>query len=48
MQAGCESDVRVGSALIHMYANCGSIEDAAVVFESMKERDVITWTVMIG
>ena len=48
LEAGCESDVRVGSALIHMYAKCGSIEDAAVVFDSMKERDVITWTVMIG
>ena len=48
LEAGYESDVRVGSALIHMYAKCGSIEDAAVVFDSMKERDVITWTVMIG
>ena len=43
-----ESDVRVGSALIHMYAKCGSIEDAAVVFDSMKERNIITWNVMIG
>ena len=48
LEAGYESDVRVGSALIHMYAKCGSIEDAAVVFDSMKERDIITWTLMIG
>ena len=48
LEAGYESDVRVGSALIHMYAKCGSTEDAAVVFDSMKERDVITWNVMIG
>ena len=48
LKAGYESDVRVGSALIHMYAKCGSIEDAAVVFDSMKERDIITWNVMIG
>ena len=48
LEAGYESDVRVGSALIHMYAKCGSIEDAAVVFDRMKERDVITWNVMIG
>ena len=48
LEAGYESDVRVGSALIHIYAKCGSIEDAAVVFDRMKERDVITWTVMIG
>ena len=48
LEAGYESDVRVGSALVHMYAKCGSIEDAAVVFDSMKERDIITWNVMIG
>ena len=48
LEAGYESDVRVGSALIHMYAKCGSIEDAAVVFDSMKERDVVTWNMMIG
>ena len=48
LEGGYESDVRVGSALVHMYAKCGSIEDAAVVFDIMKERDLITWNVMIG
>ena len=48
LEGGQESDVRVGSALIHMYAKCGSIEDAAVVFDRMKERNIITWNVMIG
>ena len=48
LEGGYESDVRVGSALVHMYAKCGSIEDAALVFDRMKERDVMTWTVMIG
>ena len=48
LEGGYESDVRVGNALVHMYAKSGSIEDAAVVFDRMKERDLITWTVMIG
>ena len=48
LEGGYESDVRVGSALVHMYAKSGSIEDAAVVFDRMKERDLITWNVMIG
>ena len=48
LEGGYESDVRVGNALIHMYAKCGSIEDAAVVFDRMKARDIITWNVMIG
>ena len=46
--AGLESDVRVGSALVHMYAKCGSIDDARLAFDKMEERDVITWSVMIG
>ena len=48
LEGGHESDVRVGNALIQMYAKSGSIEDAGMVFDGMKERDVITWTVMIG
>ena len=48
LDGGHESDVRVGNALVHMYAKSGSIEDAAVVFDRMKERNIITWTVMIG
>lgn len=47
-QAGLESDVRVGNALVHMYAKSGSIDEARRVFTRMRERDVITWTVMIG
>ena len=46
--AGFESDVRVGSALVHMYAKCGSIDDARLAFDKMEERNVITWNVMIG
>ena len=48
LEGGYESDVRVGNALVHMYAKSGSIEDAAVVFDRMKERNIITWTVIIG
>ena len=47
-EAGFESDVRVGSALVHMYGECGSIDDARLAFDKMEERDVITWSVMIG
>lgn len=41
-------DVRVGSALVDMYAKCGNINDARVVFDKMKHCDVITWNIMIG
>ncbi|CAM6120724.1 unnamed protein product [Calypogeia fissa] len=47
-KAGLESDLRVGNALVHMYAKSGSIEDARLIFDRMENRDVVTWTVMIG
>ncbi|CAM6098036.1 unnamed protein product [Calypogeia fissa] len=47
-KAGLQSDFRVGSALVHMYAKSGSIDDAQAVFDKMEKRDVHTWSVMIG
>ncbi|KAG0610284.1 hypothetical protein M758_7G053600 [Ceratodon purpureus] len=48
LNAGLDSGLRVGSALVHMYAKSGSLEDARKVFDRMVTRDVITWNVMIG
>ncbi len=48
VKAGLESDVRVGNALVSMYARCGSMKDAQQVFDSMANRNVISWTAMIG
>lgn len=39
---------KLGVALIHMYARCGSIENAMMVFEDMEERSVDHWNAMIG
>ncbi|CAM6099577.1 unnamed protein product [Calypogeia fissa] len=47
-KAGLESDLRVGNALIHMYAKSGSIDDARLVFDRMEKRDLVTWNTMIG
>jgi pentatricopeptide repeat protein len=38
----------VGNAQVHMYAKFGSMDDAQLSFYIMEDRDVITWTVMIG
>ncbi|KAJ7534652.1 hypothetical protein O6H91_13G104300 [Diphasiastrum complanatum] len=48
IKRGFESDVIVGSALVDMYAKCGSIEHAYQVFENMHERDVVSWNAMIA
>jgi hypothetical protein len=47
-EAGFELDLYVGNALVHMYAKCGSMDDAQLSFHIMEDRDMITWTVMIG
>eukprot|EP01018_Ginkgo_biloba_P030250 Gb_03345 [translate_table: standard] len=43
-----ESDVFIGNALIDMYAKCGAIEFACQVFNSMSERDAVSWNAMIA
>ncbi|MED6182153.1 hypothetical protein PIB30_025871 [Stylosanthes scabra] len=41
-------DVILGTAMIDMFAKCGSVEYAREVFDRMKERNVITWSSMIA
>ncbi|XP_027336566.1 pentatricopeptide repeat-containing protein At5g48910 [Abrus precatorius] len=38
----------LGSALVDMYAKCGSIEKAIQVFERLPQNNVITWNAIIG
>lgn len=38
----------LGSALVDMYAKCGSIEKAIQVFERLPKKNVITWNAIIG
>jgi pentatricopeptide repeat protein len=47
VRRGCESNIAVGSRLIDMYAKCGRIEDAQIVFDRMPTRDVVSWTALI-
>lgn len=42
------SDVVVGNALIDMYAKCGSIKYARKLFDSVPQKDVVSWTIMIA
>ncbi|KAL4197843.1 hypothetical protein AMTRI_Chr04g253150 [Amborella trichopoda] len=44
---GLDMFVKVNTALIDMYAKCGSIEDAKMVFEKMPFRDTQAWSAMI-
>ncbi|CAA0829574.1 Putative pentatricopeptide repeat-containing protein [Striga hermonthica] len=46
--ARCESNVYCASALLDMYAKCGSLRDSVAIFESMPERNSISWNAMIS
>ncbi|XP_050222166.1 pentatricopeptide repeat-containing protein At2g33680 isoform X2 [Mercurialis annua] len=45
---GLGVEVTIGSALSNMYAKCGSLEEASLVFTRMPERDTISWNAMIS
>ncbi|XWS31175.1 hypothetical protein CRYUN_Cryun23aG0054800 [Craigia yunnanensis] len=47
-QRGIELNHFVGGALINMYSRCGDINEAERVFAMMKERNVITYNLMIS
>lgn len=47
-EMGCMSSPFVGSTLLHMYANCGSIAEAREVFNALTHRDVVSWNAMIA
>lgn len=40
-------NVFVGSALINMYSKCGYVEEAIEVFDSMPEKNLVSWKAMI-
>ncbi|KAJ7568598.1 hypothetical protein O6H91_01G039600 [Diphasiastrum complanatum] len=43
-----ESDVLVGTALVHMYRKCGCLSDARDVFDKASGRNLIIWTAIIA
>eukprot|EP01018_Ginkgo_biloba_P030314 Gb_23082 [translate_table: standard] len=47
IRSGFESYVFVTSALMDMYAKCGSLEAARQLFDKMCNRDVVAWNAII-
>ncbi|CAL9117182.1 unnamed protein product [Musa textilis] len=43
-----ELNVFVSTALIDMYAKCGSIAEARSIFDDMEEKNVVSWNAMIS
>lgn len=44
---GFDSDPFVQTGLVALYAACGRILDARMVFDKMSYRDVVAWSIMI-
>ncbi|URE44839.1 phospho-2-dehydro-3-deoxyheptonate aldolase [Musa troglodytarum] len=47
-QTTLEDDVSLSTALVDMYAKCGQLGVSREVFNSMPERDIVSWNVMIS
>ncbi|XP_010258195.1 PREDICTED: putative pentatricopeptide repeat-containing protein At1g69350, mitochondrial [Nelumbo nucifera] len=45
---GLHKDSYVNTALMDMYSKCGDLQIARKIFNSMLERSVVSWSVMIG
>ncbi|XP_059665889.1 pentatricopeptide repeat-containing protein At5g04780, mitochondrial [Cornus florida] len=48
LKVSIDSNVFVGTALLDVYAKCNAVEDAIRVFESMPERNAVTWSSMVA
>ncbi|KAL7232879.1 hypothetical protein ACSBR2_010814 [Camellia fascicularis] len=48
IRSGFMSNVFCGSALLDMYAKCGSIEGAIQTFQEMSDRNVVSWNALIS
>ncbi|KAH7298412.1 hypothetical protein KP509_25G042100 [Ceratopteris richardii] len=48
IRSGLEIDAKVGSSLIDMYAKCGSLIEARTVFQSLKVRDLVSWSCLLS
>lgn len=47
VKLGYDSDPFVETALVGMYAACGLISEARLMFDKMPHKDVVTWNIMI-
>ncbi|MQL96981.1 hypothetical protein Taro_029663 [Colocasia esculenta] len=48
VKLGLESDLVLSNDLVDMYGRCGRVGMAAEVFERMRERNIVSWTVLMA
>jgi len=47
-ERGLQHDIYVATALVDMYAKCGSLDSAQRVFEGMPQKNDVSWNAMIS
>ncbi|KAH7439870.1 hypothetical protein KP509_04G079600 [Ceratopteris richardii] len=48
VENGLESNASIASALLDMYAKCGALEEAHILFNRLPSRDAVVWTTLVG
>lgn len=48
LRKGLESDLGVGNTLVDMYARCGSLLEAEVIFNRLLNQNIVSWNAMIA
>nr|XP_010924435.1 pentatricopeptide repeat-containing protein At2g13600-like [Elaeis guineensis] len=48
MKVGLHSNTSIGNSLITMYGEQGNVGDARLIFETMPQYDVISWTAIVA
>ncbi|XP_073145106.1 pentatricopeptide repeat-containing protein At5g66520-like [Henckelia pumila] len=44
---GLQSNIVLQNKTVHLYASCGDVSDALLLFRKMLQRDVVTWNTMV-
>ncbi|XP_021907269.1 putative pentatricopeptide repeat-containing protein At3g25060, mitochondrial [Carica papaya] len=47
LDSGYAGDVFVGSSMLNLYAKCGKMDEAMVIFDQMTRKDLVCWTTMV-
>ncbi|BAT90386.1 putative pentatricopeptide repeat-containing protein [Vigna angularis] len=48
LKTGLVENMFSGSALLDMYAKCGRVDDAYIVFKNMPERNYVSWNTLVA